>query len=571
MKRLATAAFVVIVLGAVVVSAIPFLISVETLTRGVVVMVSSLTQHPATFSGDSEISVYPDVSVTATGLNVDGDNPDGAPLLTARSATATIRLWPLLLGRTEIRDVHIQAPHLILQRQPDGAFSTRVAGLFARIAQGEDFELGDLSIDSGVIELRDETGGRELRLTGVVGAVSWRSTDADADASGSFRWRGEPLDFRVAMNRPANLLRGGTTDLRFSLESTVARTSFTGTAALLDAHQLEGNVTASSTSLRDLVALFGYAAGPEPALGPAALSGDVNWVGGEIALDNALVELDGNAAEGALTVTLGDEPFIRGTFAFDRLDLGPYLATFASTPSIAITAPPALIAGVDMRLSAADVVAGDFRGGPLAAAISTSRDTTTLTIGDLSLAGGSVSGTLTAIRDGDPIGAEVDLTLSGVDAQALLADTAAPAILEGQANASVSLKSAGEDWPELAAALDGAVNIAVAEGRIHGFDGEAVRAAAEAGGGTVSADGATDFKELVLALRLGGSVISWDDALLITDGYDAVVDGFVDLASGTSSAQAVITPGDGDETAAERVTVTGDGTTLQVSTAPAAE
>ncbi|MHA1548634.1 MAG: AsmA family protein, partial [Alphaproteobacteria bacterium] len=120
MKRLAAAVIVVIVLVALAIASIPFLMSPGRMSNAVVATIESWTGRAVTLGADAEISVYPDVSVTASDLTVAGLTPDGSPLLSARRITATVRLLPLLFGRIEMRDLHLQAPRLRLERTAGG-------------------------------------------------------------------------------------------------------------------------------------------------------------------------------------------------------------------------------------------------------------------------------------------------------------------------------------------------------------------------------------------------------------------------------------------------------------------
>ncbi|MHA1158740.1 MAG: AsmA family protein, partial [Alphaproteobacteria bacterium] len=476
-----------------------------------------------------------------------------------------------------MRDLHLQAPHLRLERTAGGVKNwTMDVGIVARLAGGsqDDARIGDISVDSGRITYTDAVSARRINVTDIAAAISWRSVATDLAVSGGLRWRGVPVDFDATMREPANLIRGGATALRLSLTSVPLKLSFTGSAAHYDAYQVEGRASLSSSSLRAAIGLFGRAMEPGPIPGAASLTGDVNWIGPTLSVDDATLELDGNAAEGVLTMTLEPIPRLQGTLAFDRLDLSPYLdLVHAGLKAIGDVSPaglPALTAlRTDLRLSANKTIIGDFETGAAAAAVTSGDGAILVTLGELALAGGNVTGRLGADTARGALAADADLTFSGVDAETLLAALGLPAVVEGDASGSLELRAvAAGGWPSLGE-ISGRMDVNLGNGVVHGFGADQLQAAMRADGdGQVARDESTRFSSLTAALTLNNAVVAADIVRLETP--DLVVDfaGAADLAAGTIEARGTARPAGEVNAPASAIAISGPFDNLRVVAVP---
>src|SRR5581483_1088282 len=88
----------------------------------------------------------------------------------------------------------------------------------------------------------------------------------------------------------------------------------------------EGVLNVDSPSLRDAMLWTGKRKVPFGGFGRFALRAQSTIGDGVVALANVNVELDGNTAEGALTLSTGDSHLVQGTLAAETLDLTPYVS-----------------------------------------------------------------------------------------------------------------------------------------------------------------------------------------------------------------------------------------------------
>ncbi len=112
-------------------------------------------------------------------------------------------------------------------------------------------------------------------------------------------------------------------------------------------------------------------------------------VGGNIALSNLNIELDGNVAEGVLTYATGGRRTLQGTLAVDTLDLTPYASAMRLLAADARAWNRMPIAldwfddiDVDLRVSAARVIAAQSRLGRTAVAATLSNRRLVVTVGE---------------------------------------------------------------------------------------------------------------------------------------------------------------------------------------------
>ena len=90
-----------------------------------------------------------------------------------------------------------------------------------------------------------------------------------------------------------------------------------------------------------------------------------------VSLSNVNVELDGNTAEGVLTLSTGDHRMVQGTLAADALDLTPYVsgmrllaANERNWDQLPIALDGLADFNLDLRLSAASIKIAQRAIGP---------------------------------------------------------------------------------------------------------------------------------------------------------------------------------------------------------------
>ena len=89
---------------------------------------------------------------------------------------------------------------------------------------------------------------------------------------------------------------------------------------------MEGTLATDGKSLREMMRWAGMQPLPGGGGGRFALKAQTVLTGGNFALSNANLELDGNVTEGVLALSTEPRMTLKGTLAADALDLTPYLS-----------------------------------------------------------------------------------------------------------------------------------------------------------------------------------------------------------------------------------------------------
>ena len=336
--------------------------------------------------------------------------------------------------------------------------------------------LGRFVVRGGSITYDNQRSGQHETIDGIDMDFAWPSVGAPAAGSGRFTWRGETVDFNASVGAPLALMTGSISPLRFAIASMPVRFSFNGTGLNLNSMQLNGETTITTPSVRRLMTWLGKPIGAGSTFGAAAITGKLTWVRPVAAFDNAKIELDGNQAEGAVTASFGTKPDVQGTLAFDKLDLSAYVEAFdaslsANGPWRSVPAAMRLTASdLDLRLSAAEVIAGSARIGRTAAAINVDDGKLTLTVGEAQFYGGRAEARLSAAMDGDVLQMSGEAKLDDVATRAALVGLLGLDALDGKGAVSIDLAAKGKTWGEIAAGASGTASVTIADGRLSGID-----------------------------------------------------------------------------------------------------
>lgn len=255
---------------------------------------------------DAEITVEPGFRVTVSDpAFVSVANADAAPVLTADTIVAPLRMLPLLLGRVEIAELMLLRPDIDLQRSAEHFANSVQQDIHSDASSGRTPQLSEVILVDGTLRFsgvmgNNEVSGLNLRLG--TDAV----TDAVAIKGGVFLG---PRHLRVDLQLD---------DLR-------ALISDTGTQASLKLlvgprhHGERGDVAASdpgipyeiTEKLRQAADTLGLSGA---GLGSMAVEGVFSVTPQVVAISDATFSLDGLEAEGHLRAETADRPVIAQLF-----------------------------------------------------------------------------------------------------------------------------------------------------------------------------------------------------------------------------------------------------------------
>lgn len=409
------------------------------------------------------------------------------------------------------------------------------------------------------------TKGRpDESLEDITGEISKDSNGA-VKAKLKFALRGEKLSVDVALAS-----RNGAADapvpLRFALKGDHVDLRLDG--RLVPGESLQ--VTAQNAELKvpnlRLAARWldpGWPAGQ--GLGAFTAEGPVVIDEKSLAFENARFALDGNAATGALSLTLNrDKPSVEGTLAFDSLDVAPYITTkksdvlslagawFANL-RIPGSATPSLVRQLDadLRISARSVAVGSDRFGRCAASVSIKDGKLLGELAEMELEqGGSGEGQIGVDMTMPDPRYTLRASLQDVDMKAIGMHLGGPA-LEGSGDVSIDLAGEGATAAEILSSLSGNVSLDMREGARLGMSVEALAAMSDAaqhaaGWGNV-AGGSTAVDTLVARFTASRGIFTASDieaansdrtikALGTISASDRLMDLTVSIVPGTAQA-----------------------------------
>lgn len=474
MKRFAGAAVALVFLIALAFAATPFLLSADRLESAVVAALEDMTGRDVTITG--ETTIFPNLRLTVEGVRVAGDSPDDPPLLMAESLSAVFGMVPVVLGRFELSEVHFRKPRLRLARDSDGGENWRGHGLLETVFghpgdAAVRSPLGRVTVEAGTVTFT-EAGIERVRLSDVVGLIDWPNLGRDIHLAGSLRWRREIIDVDLQVEEPLDLIGGGASDLSFEITSAPLRAAFSGTGAIHDTFQLDGQVQVTTPSLAEAALAFGLAPGPE--IGAVAVEGMLTWDDDQFSVSDASVEVGGDDGQGGLFVALAPTPLLRGTLAFNTLDLTPDASDPATLDPSRIDdgfagLAPLLGGGIrtDLRLSATALRYGPLQVGPAAATLTSSDDGLVLSIGEAGLAGGMLQGDFNVVSGAEGgVSVTTELAATDIDLARAMGRLGLPASVSGILSGRLKGSATTRRFTDLPTVFSGQVSARLAEGNL---------------------------------------------------------------------------------------------------------
>ncbi|MDI1261880.1 MAG: AsmA family protein, partial [bacterium] len=246
-----------------------------------------------------------------------------------------------------------------------------------------------------------------------------------------------------------------------------------------------------------------------------------NVVGNSIALTNVNVELDGNVAEGVMTLSNSGRQTLQATLAAGNLDFTPYISTVRLLASGARDWNRQLFdltslstTDLDMRLSAARVTVGPTKLGRTALGANLRGGALALSVGEAQMYGGVAKGSLGIARSDTVADVKAQFQFTDVDLLACANELFGINKLSGRGNLSVSLVASGASPFALASSLDGVAVLIGQNGAIAGFNVEQLLKRLErrplSGGGNFRS-GSTPYDSLNVAVKFSDGIATAED------------------------------------------------------------
>lgn len=533
-KRLGIAVAAILCGTLAAVASVSLFVSADKVTEAVKTEIRASTGLDPVLRGGVTVSLFPTATVKFSDVMLGGEGGT-IPALVAEQLSARLQFFPLLTGRVDIADIVLTRPHLAVSFADNGR--SNWSGLLERLAQAlrpgakksdRAMSFSEIRIDDGTVDVRDDAKSVTETLTGVSFSLAWPSISRSFGATGRFTWHNEPVETSITLGDFAGVLNDERSGLKVRLNSKPLKLAFDGALSIRPSTKVEGTLSADAASLRDALSWAGQKPLPGGGLGRFALKAQTNMVGGTMALSAVNLELDGNTAEGVLTLSRQDRQLLQGTLATDTLDLTPYISTFRlitakdSPSEREWNRVPIMLEGLtgfdlDLRLSAARVLLSNSKLGRTAVAANLRDGHLIFTIGESQAFGGVVKGSVGLAKSEAGADFKAHMQFSDVDLETCMAELFGLKRLEGKGNLQLALDASGANVLALTRTLNGFATLTARQGALAGLNIEQLLRRLErrplSGGGDFRG-GRTPYDKLNIAIRIQQGVASVEDVRL---------------------------------------------------------
>jgi AsmA protein len=501
-----------------------WLLNRDALRQAVEAQIRAVTGLDLVVMGAIDVSVFPGSYISFHNVGLKGsDTVD--PALQVEVLTANLRLLPLLLRRFEIADVMMLRPQIRVVRHGPGdsnwtPFLDTIARTMKPGAENQ-VSFSEIRIQDGVLKYEDARNQVSEQLGDIDLSLAWPSISRSFAATGQFDWRGERVEGSLSAGDFVAMLSGDRSGLKARLVSAPIKLAFDGSVANRSSLMMEGNLTIDSPSLRNALRWTGQPPPGSGGFGRFALRARASVVGTSLALTGVNVELDGNVAEGVMTIANSGRPTLQATLAAGNLDFTPYISTVRLLASGArdwnrqlfdLTSLSAT--DLDMRLSAARVTVGTTKLGRTAFGANLRGGALALSVGEAQIYGGIAKGSLGIARSDTVADVQAQFQFTDVDLQACASELFGVNKLSGRGNISVALVASGASPFGLASSLDGTATLTGQNGAIAGFNVEQLLKRLErrplSGGGNFRS-GSTPYDKLTVSVRFNDGIATAED------------------------------------------------------------
>jgi AsmA protein len=504
--------------GAIALAAVSYFVSADGAGNAVLSEIRAATGFEPSLRGPVSLSIFPSPRLSLGDVALAGPDRNDPPL-TAERLVAHVRWLPLLTGRIEIADITLEQPRIAVRIDADGHtnWSPLIDTLARTVRSGatagaQTLSFSEIRIADGVVVIENEARRASDRLERIELSLAWPSIAKTFAATGRFTWRDERLDVALTIGDFPAALVGDDAGFKLRIGGAPGKLAFDGSMSYRPNLKVDGTLAADATSLRNAMTWMSGKSLPGGGLGRFALKARTHMVGGTLGLSNLNVELDGNVAEGVLSVAAGGRRTLQGTLAVDTLDLTPYASSLRLLAADARSwnrAPISLdwfdAIDFDLRVSAARVLAAHTKLGRSAAAASLRDGRFVITLGESRGFNGAISGSVAITRTSEGAQLRSQVQMANVDLETCFADLFGIRRLEGKGSLSLALDGRGNSVLALTRTLNGGVTLAATRGALTGFDIEQLLRRLErrplAGSGDFRS-GRTPFESIQVALKI---------------------------------------------------------------------
>jgi len=562
MKKLLIGLAVVVVIVVAAAFIVPGLIPLDTYKTQLSEQVKSATGRDLAIDGDVQLTILPNLAVTAEGVRF-SNAPDGSEpeMATLESLRATVQLLPLLGGDIAIDEFVLVKPEILLevdeQGRPNWQFgdATQPAAddTAASDQTGGDqsggggagsalsgLSLGDVRIVEGKITYIDRASGTREEITDLNLELSLPDIDSQFNAAGNFVLRGKEIGTELDVASLGQLMGGTATAVKAAVSSDLVSLTFDGEVTQAEAPVVAGNIDLDVPSVRELI-VFATPDQPfeaaEGTFGPFKVNGKLDMVGQKVSFQDAEITFDELVARGNMQVdNSAAVPRVTANVSTEFLDVTPYLGAAdegaagseqdtsgdggggepAGWSEDPIDLSGLKAANADISISTAGLKVNEIEIGQSALAILLEGGRLTANLTEMQLYGGNGTGQVVADGSGETPAVAAKFDLSGVEAEPLLTDAAQMDRLSGTLDGNLDVTGSGGSQKALVSALNGTSAFKFTNGAIQGVNIASMfrNISLDAITGSFSEAEKTDFAELSGSFQITNGIARNTDLLM---------------------------------------------------------
>lgn len=433
----------------------------------------------------------------------------------------------------------------------EAAFSQAYAagGIAPLVAAFQKLQFDALAVRDSSIQLKMGDGSR-LVLDDVNAEVSAKS-NGTVRATGTFTFRGKPVSFDTTI--------GTTIDPQQNAHPVTASFTSDHLNARIKGHFTLGGsprlvaqgAELGIPSIRNAAHWLGADWPPVAGFENFLVKGQLEWGNRTLAFLQARVQMDGNEANGTLSVNFaGPRPAVDGTLSLDTLDLTKYAhprdpAEAQSEASLlsmlratrGLEFPLIRVVDADLRISSGSIVVPGVTIGRSAATVSLRNGKMIADVAELEIDDGTRGGGQLRIdTNGEMPSYDIRGKLKSLDLGRAGRAVFGHSTIEGRGEVTVEITAAGDQGTSVLSSLGGKMSVMLNEGGRFGIDvdqlAQAVNAAPQTSGVWQAASSSSmSIDTLDARFEVANGVIRTESAEAVAGSRSVKADGAIDLTA----------------------------------------
>lgn len=497
--RRALKVFVVIVvvlcaLVAAVITALPFLVSTDAIRIRLAQELSVWTGYNVQLRDPPHISIFPAFKASLSGVTLTDATDNGTPLMDAECIEVDLSLLDAIMGRVGFSETRIIRPRFVIDEPVKtvagffNSLSRSQGSLGNAIREAHDLveqnpqnpdashllaqPFGRILVENGTLVYPSDTLGNTKEIIGISATINWPDSTRAASLRTNARWNGALTDVTFNVEQALLLMGGGTSPIRFSINSNRGGITYTGNANFAQTFMLDGHVASRSPGWNKSMTWLGL----DKTFGaqmtaPFVWESKLTATPDRLELNDIAFTLGNDSARGALETTFQNGlAATSGSIAFQSLNIEQLTPAFISLAN----GDPDLSFfdrfGLDIRLSAPQATFRTIELSNLAASAQLRNGRLIFDIGNAQIFSGAAQINVQLSRTDGAIGLESRLSLSNIDVDQFEIALARQTSLSTTANMTLTLNAFFKNWAELPALAKGEATLTLNSGRINSFD-----------------------------------------------------------------------------------------------------